>query len=723
MLIEGTTNFIFLKGIKPELYKLAVKMEEDLLITPISILAYSTRFLEYIIHDIANKNNFNVDQEKAGFIEKVNQLIRFNYLDNNLGQLLIDAYLERNKSIHSWDIDKSLKLDKKTAFNLNETLFYVADAYYKKLTGNDETHIYTEPKLINESQTIDFKQDSTPHDNNSTVKHKAIKKSKKEEHLVKKEMDKPKTPVFTGQKQLDESQISNIEKQENINDKSLNVSQDIDETVIVEFVKLLEDGYSQQSALKHAGINNNIVNDWYVNRKYAFIDGFEDSLFIHYNELLIENTIKSIIENNGLGNNGQKVEFWMQHFEDFIDEHSKNLTEDQLKVFRLVFKRNTPKEVKPFMTKDKSEKHNPVKSSIDEKELEKRKLLMLENIEKFNFNISLKKSKLPPMEVQKSKKEFLDGKRNNFYHKLSEKLMKQYLISRNNGKSTLEFCKKAGIEKFEVDFWINDNYFKDFQIRYNRIRMHLFEDAMKNNKSLEGILQDLEMNAKQFNELVRLVSDDADYIGVRNIVKKYYYPYYLEVFVNEFRKNPNIDDVLKKSNLRKEDVEKYLPSNKRLYDEFNQIKIKQIEKNKLNNEKVNLNQLDMTPVEYSQLEDEIDKRVEDKKIKELTNGLPDGMLLVAANNIGCNSDIVFEWIFKGSVNDNKYSQFANRYWETHIDYINALKSDANNKLKVSQINLEVFGLKTHMHYWKKWGLFDKNHAQLSINDIKDILRK
>ena len=728
MATKNTTNFIFLKEIKPDLYKLAVKMEEDLLITPISILAYATRFLGYILHDIADEYSYNVDQEKAGFIEKVNQLKRFNYLnnnlDNNLGQLLIDAYLERNKSIHSWDIDKSLKLDKKTAFNLNETLFYVADAYYKKLTGNDEIHIYSKPKLITESQNNDVKQDSTTPDNNSYVKNKTIKKSKKAtNNPVKKESEIPKTYVFTESKSVGESQISNIEKQDNIYNKPLQGSDDIDESSIDDFVKLLKEGYSQQSALKHVGINQNILNDWYMNRKSAFIDGLKDSLFIQYNELLIENTIKSIIENRGLGNNGQKLEFWIQYFEEFIDEHSHGLTEDQLKVFNMVFKKNTPKKDKSPIIKEKSEKNIQVKPKIDKKELEKRKQLMLKNIEKFNYKLSLKKSELPPIEVQKSKKEFLEGKRNNFYFNLAQKLMKQYLISRKNGKSTKGFCKKVKIDEFEVDFWINDKHFKDFQIRYNRIRIKLFENAMKNNKTQREILNDLEINSKQFIELMQLVSDDVTYIDVRGIVEKYYYPNVLQVFVNELSKNPNMDVALKKSHLRKKDL-KYLSSNKKLNDKFNQIEINQIEKNNINDEKVNLNQFDMTQDEYSQIEDEIEENIEDKNIKELINVLSDGMLLFTANNISCDSDTVFDLIFRGSINDNKFSEFANMYWQTHIGYINSLNSQKdNNSFKISQISLKIFDFKTHFHYWKKWGLIDENNSKLTINDIKHILRK
>ena len=50
MTSQNTTNYKFLKNFKPELYKLAVKMEEDLLIAPVSILAYATKvFRVYFI--------------------------------------------------------------------------------------------------------------------------------------------------------------------------------------------------------------------------------------------------------------------------------------------------------------------------------------------------------------------------------------------------------------------------------------------------------------------------------------------------------------------------------------------------------------------------------------------------------------------------------------------------------------------------------------------------
>lgn len=714
----NTTNYNFLKNFRPELYKLTVKMEEDLLIAPISILAYSTRFLEYILHDIVKEYNYDINK-KAGYVEKILELNRFGYKYPDFAQLLIDAYIARNHSIHNYDISKSLKEDKRIAFELNETLFHIADVYYKNITKDNEVHIYKEPELISESQKRTIKQDIK--DNNHYIKPKSIKKSQKDN------VKKDKNDSLTENKLIIEPQnkFSNEEKQESIKNPYGQNLESIDESAINEFVKFLEEGYSQQSALKHVGINQKILNDWYMNKKSEFLNGYKDSLFIKYNELLIDNSIKSLVENKGLGNNGPKVEFWMQYFEEFINESSKDLSENQLKAFRLVFKKNTPKKDKPVDDKKQSSKNISVKSNINKEELEKRQNLMLEYIDKFNFKVALKKSKLGLYEFQKSKKEFLNGKRNNFYHKLSQKLMKRYLTFRNKGKSTDEFCRKLAIDRFEVELWITNDLFKDFQIRYNKTLMNLFKKAAENNKTQNAILKDLEMNVGQFNKLIQLVNNDAEYIPYRYIIKQYYAPYSLEFFIDEFRKNLDIDVALKNSNLTKKELKTYLSSNKEVYDEFIEIKLEEIVKIIIYQRKIDdnqLNKLDMTNEDYSKFEEEIKQRVFDKQIKEITNSLSDGMLLVTASNVGCDVDTVFDWILKGSVDNNQFTKFANKYWETHIDYINSLNSNEDTNLKMSQNNLEIFGLKNHRDSWKKWGLID-NNSYLTIDDIKTILKE
>lgn len=152
MTSKNTTNYKFLKNFKPELFKLAEKMEEDLLVTPVSILAYATRFLEYILYDIAKDNKYKVNRE-SGFVNNIYELIQLDYLEYYLEDLMIKAYVFRNKSIHNTNIVQSLKDDKKTAHEMNRRLFDIADVYYKNLTNNYEEHTYIEPTLADEAES------------------------------------------------------------------------------------------------------------------------------------------------------------------------------------------------------------------------------------------------------------------------------------------------------------------------------------------------------------------------------------------------------------------------------------------------------------------------------------------------------------------------------------------------------------------------------------------
>ena len=66
---QNATNFRFLKDFKPELHKLAVL---------VSIISYSTRFLEYILYDMARDNGHEVNRE-TGFVNNIYELIRLDY--------------------------------------------------------------------------------------------------------------------------------------------------------------------------------------------------------------------------------------------------------------------------------------------------------------------------------------------------------------------------------------------------------------------------------------------------------------------------------------------------------------------------------------------------------------------------------------------------------------------------------------------------------------------
>ena len=66
---QNATNFRFLKDFKLELHKLAV---------PVSMLAYATRFLEYILYEMARDNGHEVNRE-TGFVNNIYELIQLDY--------------------------------------------------------------------------------------------------------------------------------------------------------------------------------------------------------------------------------------------------------------------------------------------------------------------------------------------------------------------------------------------------------------------------------------------------------------------------------------------------------------------------------------------------------------------------------------------------------------------------------------------------------------------
>lgn len=629
MKTNNTTNFIFLKDFKPELFKLAVNMEEDLLVTPISMFAYATRFLEYILYDIARLNNYEVNRD-IGFVKNINELIQLGYLDNYFGDLLIKAYIFRNTSIHNTEITKALKNDKKDAFELNKRLFDIADIYFKEKTHENEEHIYFEPtsqenfvefeeqinesknfteqKTVSESQIyskndvklennrlidkiyLDFKIDASLTIKQEKIFDKCIicgKSNKMTESnfcndcesllnyrnfLVKIAEEKERGNLlendsfdheFMNQLIDDLLNIDVLKSDENRFNINLNgfkdfisltdkfmvidqflidvingdvnpykshlyscteypyrqISQIVIEHHISELIKLLENGYSQKNALNHVDINQSILNNWYMDKKSEFIKGYKDSLFIRYNELLIDISIKLILQNKSLGSNRYKIDFWKDSFAEYLDKISQNLTGDQLENFQEVFKINDSKKVQ--LKAGNNQSNVPQDSNIDKVEIEKRKKLMLKYIEDFNFKVALKKSKLSLSEVIKDKKECINHKRKNFYYNLSQKLMNQYIILRMKEKSTHEICKILGINESEVKMWENNEIFKEFQFRYNKVRLKLLEKAIKNNKTHKEILIELELNDNQLSELIELVNDDVNYIEFRKIVEEF----------------------------------------------------------------------------------------------------------------------------------------------------------------------------------------------------------
>lgn len=785
-------NYDFLKNIKPELYKLCLKMEEDLIITPVSMLAYSTRFLEYILYDIAKSKGYKVNTE-IGFVKNIYELIQLNFIDFYFGDLLIKAYVFRNSSIHNTDVIKAIKDDKKTALELNKRLFDIADIFY-----GDSENDYVEPKFSNgmEKNFIHILKQHKSFDNciicgKSTIKSKSnfcqecdnllnyrevisefISKNGKNTFFKFSDLNySEKTQMFNDlisrniiekvgnnyhflANNLDEYFILTDYFME-IDDFLVNfINDDITNPIeyemygineypfeqvpiivtdyyVGELIDYLKDGYSLEYSLQRVDITKSKLNSWYNSKKSEFIGGFKDNLFIEFNELLIKDYFKSIEKNEPKEISYIDVNFLSEYFDGFSDKYIKRLGKYKLKLtIDLLKMRYTKKDIlnQLAITEEDLNQYLSIHKILADDywdEINSRKNLFLKYVKDLSLNESLEKSKLTIDDIKKDREEFFNGNENEFYQELTQILMNRYLMDRSIGLSTDEICSNLTIEKSEIDLWI-DNDFADFQDEYNKIQLILFKKAISNEKSKTEILNDLEITEEELNEYIELGRQGVkQYTEYYDIFNNDYYPNLIKMFLKEFETS-TLNSALNKYDLTKEDLNKYF--NEDSYNKFIEIKISKLVNRFIDKGKINkkfLDKLDLSKNEYSELKEDVDKKIMEKQLILLSDYISDGMITYyACIKVHCDLNICFDWILKGSLCENSFSELALAYWEENLLYINDANSDLRDKIseRVVRKNFKP-KVRYDYDYWKKWGLISKKHVSLEKDDVKTILKK
>jgi len=791
---KNTTNFKFLKDFKPELYKLAVKMEEDFLLVPASMLAYATRFLEYILYDIARDNGHEVNRE-TGFVNNIYELIQLDYLEYYLGDLLIKAYHFRNTSIHNVNITQSLKEDRKTAFELNKRLFDIADIYYKNLTNDYEPHQYVEPAPIDESkddvhyiikqakafdnciicgESTKYSKSNFCQDCDKLLNYRdvlaRIVASKGTDVLLKREdihypfrdqliRDLLDLEVFRRIGNDLKIMPNELDKLFILTDKFMEVDRflanfikspkgfkpdfpreypylEIPDIVrdhyVVHIINLCEHGFLYKTALKHVDVDKSDLNRWYDNKKSDFIDGNKDDLFIRYNEILIEDLFKSLKKHKVPSAREVEVEFWMEHFDGFAQRLS-GLSTIQIRLLLQLFKTDSSKDdILNRLDIPTEEMEGPIENpSADMKsseEIERRKRLMLVCIDdNLNFTEAIERSKLDIEEIEKSKNNFLSGESDEFYDKLSGKLMKKYLNLRRIGNTTDEICERLAIDRSEVELWISNDSFEDFQHSYIKIRLAIFKSEFEKQKGMREILHSLEMDDDEFKNFICMIEEGEKYPKFRDFVLEEYYPGMIRLFLDEFREKLNVNVALNELNLTRDVLEKYLYQNEELYSQFIDIKINKIVSTFIRKGKVNnnlLKKLDLSKEEYSQYEDTINERIVERQLPFIIRELEAGEIsLTICKKINCDVNQFFHWILRGSTGDDKFEQLAEVYWREHVGFISHINREIiiREMETVSRNKLISSQLKYDFDHWMKWGLIDRENTKLTVDDVKEKL--
>ena len=133
----------------------------------------------------------------------------------------------------------------------------------------------------------------------------------------------------------------------------------------------------------------------------------------------------------------------------------------------------------------------------------------------------------------------------------------------------------------------------------------------------------------------------------------------------------------------------------------------------------------MSKEEYNQLKDVINNKIIEKQMSLIIHELYKGeILLPISKKIHCDIDVLFSWIFKGSIGDEKFEELATVYWDEHVDFINTLNLEiieydleniTRNKLVTAQ-------MKYDFAYWMKWSLIDKETTNWTTDNIKKRLK-
>lgn len=128
------SNFDFLKNFNDELYKLGVKLEEDVLDSPRAVTADATLFLETLVKDIYRQANIRLENHLISFYKKIDYLYRQGAITYIYKNKLQDAYNLRNKIHKNY---QNAREEMSIAFDLHKRLYYISTKYFRDYCDNE----------------------------------------------------------------------------------------------------------------------------------------------------------------------------------------------------------------------------------------------------------------------------------------------------------------------------------------------------------------------------------------------------------------------------------------------------------------------------------------------------------------------------------------------------------------------------------------------------------
>ena len=144
------SNFDFLEGFNNDLYKIGVRLEDDVQTSPRAVTADATTFLELLVEDIYERSDCKKENFKIPFYKKIDKLYRSHEISYVYKKKLQNAYNLRSEIHNNY---KNIEEEFYIALDLHQKLYYIAKKYYRDYNENYNKYIgipsYKAPKLNN----------------------------------------------------------------------------------------------------------------------------------------------------------------------------------------------------------------------------------------------------------------------------------------------------------------------------------------------------------------------------------------------------------------------------------------------------------------------------------------------------------------------------------------------------------------------------------------------
>lgn len=496
------SNFDFLKDFNKNAYILACRIEKTIYTAPQAVKADATSFLECIVNDMLNKTGHGIDNPYIEFHKRVDKLYEFRIITHTYKTKLLKAYQLRN-TIHD-NPDESLKTERVVAMKLHRKLFDISWRYYEDFC-EDNLGYYGKPKY--------------------NPPYNLVGDEKPEDEVIETQDKQFEYCIICGRKNNSlnsnfcKSCSNKIEQAEDL----INLRNSIGEDTLFTKNDVREVGYSKAytNQLILELLNKKLI--FKVDKKYSFSEDFDDfiedietynDIDVLLNEFIVGKFKFNQIKDTHYYKRGKKGIKPFVQFYDIIEEY--------------VFK----------------EFINQINLGVPINQIIEDTAISVDEINKW---------------FSKEQKLFKEGVCNDEFITYNKLLMDQYLDLRRRKVPKKKINEALKITDEIIIFWLKSFNMESsiFFKKLEKIKMNLFLNEIKQNKTKKEALDIADINKEELLEMYRLGRDGKElYQQFYEDFKEEYIEERVEKLLN-LLKRENYQKAIELSKLEKEDVIKW----------------------------------------------------------------------------------------------------------------------------------------------------------------------